>query len=868
MALPAGTVTFWMTDIERSTRLLQDLGARYAEVLAEHHAIIRAALRGAGGTEVDTEGDAFFCVFRTARAAVDAATQAQRDLTGHAWPGEVPVRVRMGLHTGEGLLGCTGYVGLDVHRTARVAAAAHGGQVVVTATTRALMEDAWPPGVGYVFLGSHRLKDLDSPELLYQLVIEGLPSRFPPLRSLEAPTYDLPSTQSSFLGRSREVADLARLVEEHRLVTLTGPGGVGKTRLAVRTGAELSARFPGGVAFVPLAAVRDAELVGDEVARALALPVGAYSGESGTRRLAEQLRGRRMLLILDNVEQLLPGAAEIGRLVDALDEVTVLTTSRAPLHLREEQEFPVGPQDVPADPGEPSPVLLEHAAVQQFLDRARAARPDFELRPEDLPHVARIVCAVGGIPLAVELVAARVRSLSLGKIADRVGNQLGLLRGGPRDLPDRQRTLRDTLQWSYDLLDAAPRALLAVLAAFPGGAALEALESVADGLLPCDDVLDALDPLVEHGLLMPSVDDTDRYRTLQVVREFAAEMLARSGHSDEVWRRHALWLRDVVAEAAPLLLTEQQAEGLRRLREEYDNLRAVLDRAVVADPESAAELAVPLWRYWQMRGHLAEGADLLDRLLQGLPADGDPARRAAVLSARGGIAYWQLDSAAMTAAYEEAAELYERIGDREQLAEALYNRVFPLMLARDFTAGERMAKRSEELFTGLGDAHGAARAMFGRALATIHLGRHEDADDLLRRAAATFREREDSYHLGWSLRMRGRNLLLLGRLAEARELLDEAFGHFARDDVSAVLLFMSDYAALAGLERDAERQVRIVGAMQRMQRVTGTDLVDYSMNEPLGLEESLTALGDRAELIRAEGAAMDDDEAVRYALDL
>ena len=590
MGLPTGTVTFWMTDIAGSTRLLQELGPRYADVLAQHHEIIRVAVAAGGGAEVDTEGDAFFCVFRSVRGAVDAATRAQRDLAAHPWPGDRPVRVRMGLHTGEGQLSSTGYVGLDVHRTARVTAAAHGGQVVVTAATRALMEGAWPPGVGYVFLGSHRLKDLDSPELLYQLVIEGLPSRFPPLRSLEAPSYDLPSTQSSFVGRSREVAELAKLVEEHRLVTLTGPGGVGKTRLAVRTGVEMSARFPGGVAFVPLAAVHDAALVPDEVARALALPVGTYSGEAGLRRLCEQLSGRRMLLIFDNVEQLLPGAAEMGRLLTALGDVTALATSRVPLHLREEQEYPVRPLDVPADAGEPLAALLEHGAVQQFLDRARAARPDFEVRPEDAPYLGRIVAAVGGLPLAVELVAARVRSLSLAQIAKRLGDQLGLLRGGPRDLPERQRAMRDTLQWSYDLLDAAPRALLEVLAAFPGGATLEALEEVAGELLPCADVLDALDPLVEHGLLMPSVDSTNRYRTLQVVREFATEMLERSGHVDEVWHRHARWLEGLVTAAAPMLLTEQQAEGLNRIREEYDNLRAMLDWAIDADPSIACLL--------------------------------------------------------------------------------------------------------------------------------------------------------------------------------------------------------------------------------------------------------------------------------------
>jgi predicted ATPase/class 3 adenylate cyclase len=866
MGLPTGTVTFWMTDIEGSTRLLQELGPHYADVLADHHAIVRAAVDAGGGTEVDTEGDAFFCVFRSVRGAIEAAADTQRGLASHSWPGDRPVRVRMGLHTGEGQLSSTGYVGLDVHRAARVTAAAHGGQVVVTATTRALMEGAWPPSVGYVFLGSHRLKDLDSPELLYQLVIEGLPSRFPPLRSLEAPTYDLPFTQSSFIGRSREVADLTRLLDGHRLVTLTGPGGVGKTRLAVRTGAELSAHFPGGVALVPLAAVRDATLVPDEVARALALPVRTYSGEAGLRRMSEQLSGRRMLLILDNVEQLLPGAAEIGRLVDSLSDVTVLATSRAPLRLREEQEYPVRPLAVPEDAGEPLSSLLQYGAVQQFLDRARAARPDFELRPEDAPQLTRILSAVGGLPLAVELIAARLRSLSLAQIAQRLGDQLGLLRGGPRDLPERQRALRDTLQWSYDLLDAAPRALLEMLEVFPGGATLEALEDVTADLLPCADVLDALEPLVEHGLLMSSVDDTDRYRTLQVVREFAAEMLHRSGRTDEVWRRHTAWLTDVVTTAAPMLLTEKQAQGLNRLREENDNLRAALDWGIDADPALAAGIAVPLWRYWQMRGQLAEGSRVLDRLLDRLSPDDDVATRAAVLSARGGVSYWQLDIPTMVASYGEAAQLYERLGDRAELAEALYNQAFPSLQSRSYDEGERLARRSEELFAELGDAHGAARALWLRSLAAMHLGHLREAEDMLRRAAPTFRAASDTYYLGWAVRMLGRDLIMQGRLQEARAALDEALDNFARDDISAMLLFMSDHAALAGVAGDPERQVRILGAMQRMQRATGTDLLDYALNEPLNLEASLAALGDRAQVVRAEGAAMDDDEAIRYAV--
>lgn len=865
MALPTGTVTFWMTDIEGSTRLLRELGPAYPGVLADHHRIVRDAVAAAGGVEVSTEGDAFFCVFRSARAAVDAAVAAQRGLAGHAWPAGHGVRVRMGLHTGEGQLGSTGYVGLDVHRTARVTAAGHGGQVVLTAPIRALMEGCWPDGVDVAFLGAHRLKDLESPELLYQLVVDGLPSRFPPLRSLEAPSYDLPSSSATFVGRSREMADLTRLLDGHRLVTLTGPGGVGKTRLAVRVGAELSSRFPGGVAFVPLAAVRDAALVADEVARALALPVGTYSDAAGLRRLAEQLAGRRMLLILDNVEQLVQGADRIGALLASAPDVTVVATSRAPLRLREEQEYPVAPLDVPTGTGEPLDRLLQHAAAQQFVDRARAARPDFTLAPRDAPYLARILTAVSGLPLAVELVAARVRSLTLEQIADRLDDQLSLLRGGPRDLPERQRALRSTLQWSHDLLPAEAQALLGVLAVFPGGATLEALERVAGPVLRRGDVLDALDPLVEHGLLMRSVDSTNRYRTLQVVREFAAEVLDDGGRADDVWRRHAAWLADLVTAVEPMLLTEKQAEGLDRLRDEYDNLRGVLDWGLHRDPVLAASIAAPLWRYWQMRGQLAEGRRLLDDLLAALPPDTPPATRAALLSAHGGVAYWQRDIRSMSDSYRAAAELYEQLGDTPRLAESLYNRAFPLLQVDGLAEAAALAQRSKELFEQLGDEHGAARARWLRSLAHMHAGELDRAEEVLTAAAATFRRVGDTYHLGWALRMLGRNLILQGRPSQARTVLDDGLRQFAPDDVSAVLLFLADYAAIAGLEGDPERQVRIAGAVDHLRRVTGNDLVDHPLNEMLGLEDSLAALGPRAEQVQAEGAAMDAEQAVRYA---
>src|SRR3954469_16216978 len=503
-----------MTDIEGSTRLLADLGAGYAPLLLEHHAIARGELARTQGVEVSTEGDSFFCVFPSAVDAVGMAVAVQRCLAGHAWPGGRQVRVRMGLHTGEGVVAGDGYVGMDVHRVARVTAAGHGGQVLLTAATEALLQGHWPEGTSAVRLGAYRLKDLPEPETLYQLAADGLGTRFPPLRSLDAAFYDLPPTPSPIIGRDDDASRVCGLLSGHRLVTLTGPGGVGKTRLALHVARLLREDYPDGVAFVPLAEVRDPELVPDEIARALALPLASYAGPSGLARLADHLRGRRLLLVLDNVEQLADGAEVIARLLDAAAGPRVLATSRGPLRLREEQQYPLD-------------TLTRESAVEEFAERARAVRPDLRLGPAELDAVARIVDGVGRLPLAVELAASRVGTLDPAEIADRLGSQLGLLRSGPRDLPRRQQALRSPLLWSYDLLDEPARHVFAAFAVFPGGATLDAL---GDVLPPSheDDPLDALSALVDQGLVRRGTDGSARFTTLPVVRELAAELLESS----------------------------------------------------------------------------------------------------------------------------------------------------------------------------------------------------------------------------------------------------------------------------------------------------------------------------------------------------
>jgi predicted ATPase/class 3 adenylate cyclase len=851
--LPSGTVTFCMTDIEGSTRLLADLGPGYAAVLEAHRAIVRAELARHSGLEVGTEGDSFFCVFGRALDAVTWAVAVQRCLAAHPWPVAGPVRVRIGVHTGEGVLSGEGYVGMDVHEIARVSAAGHGGQILLTASTHALLDGHWPPGVADVPLGVHRLKDLPSPVALHQVVAEGLQQRFPPPRTLEIPEYDLPVPPTPIFGRARDTARVQALLADQRLVTLTGPGGVGKTRLALHLAALARSSFPDGVVFVPLAELRDADLVPDEIARALALPA-ASSAVDGLTRLTGHLRDRRMLLLLDNVEQLGEGAEVIGRLLDGAPAVRVLVTSRGPLRLRGEQQYPVEPLD-------------RQAAAEQFAERAHAVRPDLALGPRDLAAVDRIVDGLDGLPLAVELAAARVRTLSPGQIADRLGSQLRLLSGGPRDLPRRQQTIRSTLLWSLELLGESARRTFAALAAFPGGATLEALEDVAPAAPRGPDVLEDLEALVDQGLVRRAPHDPERFTTLQVVRELAAEVLEDRGDGPAVWRRAAGRLAALVERTAPLLLTENPAEHLDRLQAEHDNLRAGLAWAIEHDPVTAARIAAPSWRFWQMRGYLREGRAALESVRDRLPED-DADGRYAVLTALGGVAYWQRDLQAGEAAYGEAVRLAEGVGNPARTAEALYNLSFPVWQQGRLGEAADLAMRSGELFDQVGDGGGVARVLWLRGDLAMLMGYLTEAERLLRESVERHRGSGDAFHLGWSLRMLGRTLLLQGRADAARDVLRESLQLFARSgDVSALVLHVADFAMLAGLQGEVERQVRLVGAMQRIKELTGTELVDHPINEVPGLDRTLADLGADAARLLAEGAAMTDAEVVRYALE-
>ncbi|HEV3474350.1 MAG TPA: adenylate/guanylate cyclase domain-containing protein, partial [Actinomycetota bacterium] len=604
--LPTGTVTFLFTDIEGSTRLLQRLGDRYPELLSEHGRLLREAVSQEDGIVVSTEGDSFFVAFRSPGQAVRAATAAQRALDANDWPDGTAVRVRMGLHTGEGTRGGENYVGLDVHRAARIAAAAHGGQILISSATRSLVENTLPDGVSARDLGDHRLRDLDQSERLYQLAVRDLPSDFPPPKTLDARPNNLPTRLTRFIGRGPEIMAVEDLLENTRLLTLTGPGGTGKTRLSLQVASEMLPRFEDGAFFVDLSPITDPSLVATSIADA----VGAKEepGRSVGDTLQDHLRDKELLLVLDNFEQVTAATDVVQLLLNCAPRLKLLVTSRIVLHLSGEQEYPVPPLALPDPAHLPGlEALSQFEAVALFIDRARAVKPDFAVTNENAPAVAEICARLDGLPLAIELAAVRVKLLSPQSMLARLGQRLPLLTGGARDLPERQRTLRGAIEWSHDLLDDAKRSLFARLAVFQGGCTLEAAEAVCGTDL---DVLDGLASLVDESLLRRSetTDGELRFGMLETIREFAAERLAESGQQEKLRRRHAEWVMAFAEEAEPEIVGENQALWLDRTEREHDNIRAALRWANDhGEGEIALRTGASLWRFWQQRGHLREG---------------------------------------------------------------------------------------------------------------------------------------------------------------------------------------------------------------------------------------------------------------------
>ena len=616
--LPSGTVTFLLTDVEGSTALWEEAPEAMRAALARHDALFEQAVAHYGGVHIRPrgEGDSRFAVFASAIDAVAAGVAIQRAFAAEAWPTPRPIKVRIGVHSGEAELRDGDYYGSAVNRCARLRGIGHGGQVLLSEATTILVRDGMPPDARLLDLGRHRLKDLTEPERVSQVVASGLASDFPPLASLDARRHNLPTHPTALLGRERELAEVRKLYEDGaRLVTLTGPGGTGKTRLGLQVAADLLDAFEHGVFLVELAPISDPALVPSTVAQALGVR------DIGSRPIVDavkkHLRSRSVLLLLDNFEQVLPAAAVAADLLAACPGLAVLATSREPLRLRGEHEYAVPPLALPeAGLGTTSEVVSQAPAVALFVQRARAVRADFALTDENAAAVAEVCARLDGLPLAIELAAARVRLLTPEAMAARLERRLPLLVGGARDLPARQRALRDTIAWSHDLLDEHERRLFRRLSVFVGGWTLDAAEAVCntDGNL---DTLDGLESLVSKSLVRQDVDarGEPRFAMLETIREYALERLAASGEAAEMRQRHADNYVALAERTAPELYGHGLVAWFVRLEAEHDNMRAALAWSQAEERGAGIRLRLPLalWRFWLVRGYPAEGRQWLRR---------------------------------------------------------------------------------------------------------------------------------------------------------------------------------------------------------------------------------------------------------------
>ena len=809
--LPTGTVTLLFTDVDGSTRLLQELGPEgYAQALADHRRILRDAFDAHGGIEVDTQGDAFFAAFRSAGGALEAAREARDALAGGR------IRVRMGLHTGTPHATRDGYVGVDVHRAARIAAAGHGGQIVLSAATA-----SGATATDLRELGEHRLKDFDEPVALFQLG----GAEFPPLKTIS--NTNLPRPASSFLGRERETAEVASLLRDSaRLLTLTGAGGSGKTRLALETAAELVAEFKAGVFWVGMAALRDPALVLDTIAHIL--------GAKGD--VAQHIGGRELLLLLDNIEQVVEAAPELAALVEACPNLRLLVTSREPLRVRGEVEYQVLP-------------LAEPDGVALFYARAQS-EPDASVR--------ELCRALDNLPLAIELAAVRTSALSPRQMLERLAARLDLLTGR-RDADPRQQTLRATIEWSYELLREQEKRLFGRLAVFRGGCTLDATEVVAKA------DLDTLQSLVDKNLLRHS---GERFSMLETIRAYATERLEASGEADDTAMGHVRYFL-ALAEEAEAHLLEYSREWLDRLELEHDNLRAALDRLDAAgEGELVLRLAGALPRFWDEKGHLAEGR----RRLEGaVAADDRPtAARAKALDAAADMAVSLGDAATASLRAEEALALHRALGDDAGSVTSRFLLGLAVADQGDFATAQELFEESAREFHELGDEHHALAATRMLAWMWYRLGNRERGRALheqnLQRARAVGNPHIEASTLG-ALAMIAVDE---GRVDEAASLLRETQrSHRDLGDplgvakdvcrVARVLAFSGRAARAARLLASAETRYEDLGAQMRPWLVQMNEATLAAVREQLG-EAALAAAWE-------EGRALEPDAALALAFE-
>jgi predicted ATPase/class 3 adenylate cyclase len=869
MELPTGTVTFLFTDIEGSTKLIRELGEGYRAAQDDQMRLMREAIAQGRGTEIRTEGDSFFVVFPTATGAVQAAIAAQRAFALHQWPHGAPLRTRMGMHTGEGRLGGDDYLGVDVNRTARIAAAGHGGQVLLSEATRALVADALPEGSSLRDLGKHRLKDFDAPQRLFQLVIEGLPSDFPTLKSLDSPT-NLPIQLTGFVGRERELDEIGGLLSRNRLITLAGPGGTGKTRLALEA-ASRSVDHPDGIFFVDLSPIRDVELVPSTIVESLGLKQRA--DRSALETVTGHLADRHALVLMDNFEQVITAAPIVEEILRAAPEVRVVVTSRVRLGLLGEQEFPVPPLGLPAELSDLE-TLEKNEAVALFRERARAILPSFQINQENASPIAEICARMDGLPLAIELAAAQMRLLSPAELLARLEHRLPL-RSGAANVPERQRTLRGAIDWSYQLLEEPAQQLVARLSSFRGGGTLDAIEAVCN---PGEDLgvetLEGLASLIDHSLVRrEEFPEGSRFSMLETIREYASERLRTDFHIEETERRHAEFFAGFVEEWGPAVRSPNALEATSVLTRDHDNVRAAIEQALRTDQARVGlRIVAPMWMFWVEQGHLGEGLSAIQQVLELTSGAGLAGERAAALRALASLTYWRSDYRAASQAYRQAMDIYRGLGDAQGVIQTGNDLAYAHLAQGEPDAAIPLIEAGLEAARDADDAALIAHGTGLLGLAMVQRGDYEGALAALQESRERFEAvgKPAAISLGESRARIGSVLRLLGRLDEAEEYmvagleLDRSLA--SNLGASAVSRHL---AAVAWDRGHVERALRYGGFAQvTAERIGGVppQALMFVPDPSVYRESARAGLGEETiERLWSEGRAMSLDQVIALA---
>jgi predicted ATPase/class 3 adenylate cyclase len=871
--LPPG-VTLFFSDIEGSTDLLQYLGDRYSELLMCHHEVMRGAFARYQGQEVDCAGDGFFVAFPTAAQAVRAAVEAQRLLHADPWPG-VRLLVRMGLHTGEPKRVGGRYVGLDVHRAARICAAANGGQVLLSSATRERLGESELEGLLLRDVGSHRLKGLRYPEHLFEVLIPELPECTAPIRSLSNRPNNLPLQPTTFIGRKQQVEEVGALLSrpEVRMVTLTGPGGTGKTRLGLEVARTLLHGFPSGVFQVLLAPVTDPALVATTIAQTLGVP--ELPGKPVLEPLKSSIGASRMLLLLDNFEQVLEAAPMVGELLASCPNLRVLVTSRGTLKLRFEREYAVPPLQLPPMGAPPNTEkLAECESVQLFTNRVRSFKPDFEVTAENAPLLSAICSRLEGLPLAIELAAPRMKMLSLPALLARLSDRLGFLRGGPRDLAQRHQALRAAIDWSYNLLTDSERMLFRRASVFVGGLAIESAEAVCgfEPAMPAD-VFDGLSSLAEKSLFTRSeVDGEPRLGMLETIQAYAQEQLQRSPDHAPVRARHAAHFLELVEELGPHLLGRQQRQSVGRILTEEDNVRAGLTWALEQPTAEMTSryLQVLLW-FWVPQGLLTEGRGWAERALEQTRTLGRTLARARVLDVAGWLAVFCGDYERALPLCEEGLSIFQELGLEAESAQCKTALGLTSSVMGRIPQGPQLLEEALERLRRAGDRHRTAIALISMGEVARALGNKVEARSRYEQAMVLLQEMGNTYWPGLLMQNLAHFSLHDGDWRKAAELLARTLELGLEFNYPmAVNLYVAAMGGVAVVRGKPEEGARLFGAVDALLKSLGasfepTDQAELEHHQRTAREQ----LGqDAFEAAWKEGAAWSREQAIAATLRL